>query len=132
MIKQRLPLVAASLAVLLVGACAAHGTPTTATTGATMEARIANEEAVQQLANARCNRDERCGFIGPGKTHPDRGTCERTVNKETSSDFRSADCKGIKPALLNECANDVTKLACSLDKPLVMMLTSCMGDELCK
>lgn len=116
-----------------VSACAATGaSSSTSMTSAGVEGRVSNDIALQQLTNARCNRDERCNLIGPGKLYPDRGTCERIVNKETASDFRASECKGIKPNLLNECANDVTKLACSLDKPNVMMVNSCKGEEMCR
>lgn len=133
MTLERLPLALLSIVAVLAAACAASGgANSSATTSAAVEGRVPNEEAIQQLANARCNRNERCNLIGPGKLHADRGSCDRTVQRETASDFRSADCKGVKLGPLNECANDVTKLACSLDKPTVMMVTSCNGGELCR
>lgn len=134
MIIKSLLLVVAPISLIVLGACAREQNmePVAMTNSPLPDVRVANADAVAELTNAWCNRAERCNLIGPGKKHADRAACDLEAKRDTTTDFRAAECKGVKKPQLTECANDATRLACSLDRGAVMMITSCKGEELCK
>ncbi|MFO0667662.1 MAG: DUF6184 family natural product biosynthesis lipoprotein [Polyangiaceae bacterium] len=118
----------------LLGACARHeqSTPVSPSLTSATKGAVTGDAVVSELTNAWCNRAERCTMIGPGKKYVDRATCVRETSQQTASDFRAAECKGVGNTALRECANDVEKLGCSLDRDTVMMVTSCKSEELCR
>ena len=134
MIIKNLFLVAAPVSIVLLGACAREQNmePVAITHSSASDARVANADAVAELSNAWCNRAERCELIGAGKEYADRAKCESAAQKDTASDFLGAECRGVKKPQLTQCASDVTRLGCTLNREGVMTLTSCRGHELCK
>jgi hypothetical protein len=50
---------------------------TTSRDGVTAQQAVADEEVVESIAAARCDRDQSCDRIGPGAAYHDRADCMR-------------------------------------------------------
>ena len=50
--------------------------------------------ALNILATARCEREQACGRVGPGKTYRDVDSCERSTLQAHANDVVLLQCKG--------------------------------------
>jgi hypothetical protein len=93
------------------------------------------KDAVDAIASARCDREQRCNNIGPDADYQNREHCMNVARADASDTLSDDDCKrGIKPEDLNECLSDLRGRSCSavgaaFDKLSTMM--SCRAAELC-
>jgi hypothetical protein len=92
---------------------------------------IGNQAAITKITSARCDREQRCGNVGAGKTYDDRNACENKVGQNTQSDLRASECAGVVPKELDECIDEVTNQACNNPIDAVTRLAACTRSQLC-
>jgi Family of unknown function (DUF6184) len=115
-------LVAAGMGVLV--ACAENNPPpanapqpvvpgTQAVAGVTEEQAVADEDVVSRLANARCDRSQSCGRIGPGAHFRDRYDCMQREANMVREDLNAAKCPGgIGATGLSQCIRSIDEGRC--------------------
>jgi hypothetical protein len=109
-------------------ACRGESQPaTTTTTGA----QVANEDAIQRIADARCNREEACNNIGSGKQYDNRDACTRELSHNARADLRPENCGALDPNRLDQCLKDIRDEKCGNPLDKVVRLASCRQHELC-
>ena len=90
----------------------------------------AAERAIDGIAAARCDHEQRCNGIGPNRLYVNSEHCMRVMMEDGRRELGV--CRlGIDQADLNECVNAVRQGDCSgaLDK--LERLTACRAAELC-
>jgi hypothetical protein len=75
---------------------------------------IAVEIATDDVAAARCAREERCGNIGGGKKFADSRQCLETVARQVVDELDSTNCpEGIRASSLTSCTTDARGDSCA-------------------
>lgn len=126
---MRLPSSVTLLAAVgsLLGACGKdQPAPLVPASGIVSEA----EDAAESVANARCDREQRCKTIGESKTYADRDHCMTVMKNEAMKDF--SDCrKGVDQEDLRQCLTEIANQDC--DGPFSGLAESkaCGMDDLC-
>jgi hypothetical protein len=93
------------------------------------------KDAVEAIASARCDREQRCNNVGADAEYQNREHCMNVARADAAKTLDDDDCRhGIKPNDLNECLADLRDRACStiggaFDSLSSMM--SCRAGELC-
>lgn len=124
-------LVSAALAAMLVVACRRGGeTSTTTTTGADV---MANDTAVLQLTNARCDREVACNDVGAGQKFADRDACMRELKYQAEASIRADACpNGVLTRNVSKCIESIRNERCGTSIDTLDRVSSCRRSELCK
>jgi len=89
--------------------------------------------AVKQIAEARCQRETRCGNVGPDKDYASEGACVAKIQVDRADDLNLSDCPGgIVQKELSECLEEIKNDNC--DNPLDTLgrIAACRESDLCK
>jgi len=130
-------IVKSSLSILftlaMFGACSQDKAPplTPAAGTAAQPQRATAEQAMDAIANARCNREQRCGNIGPDKQYSSREHCMTAA----LSDLREslADCQaGVDENDVRQCAGEIETQGCSGPFEGLETFIACKTDDLCE
>lgn len=118
-------------AAVLVGACNHESAPSkgVTTTGAGV---VANDEAIQRLTDASCDRAKACNKLGKDEKYADEAACKREVGHDMKADLRPGECpRGIRQEKLSNCLQEIQNDKCGniLDK--VSRLATCRTGSLC-
>ncbi len=92
-------------------------------------------DAVEAIAAARCDNEQRCNNIGPNAKYQNREHCLSVARSDASEELSGDDCRyGVKASDLNECLGHLREASCgtvgSAFDSLGSML-SCQSRELC-
>jgi len=91
------------------------------------------EDAVERIATARCNYEQRCGNIGGTAEYKDRGHCMTTERQDRKGDL--ADCEyGVSKTDLSECLDEIQNQDCGGVGMAVDVLersVQCTSGQLC-
>jgi hypothetical protein len=90
----------------------------------------AAREAGEQLANARCDREQRCNSIGSDKKYGSREHC-MTVMRDDSAKSVNHCRSGIDEEDLRECMTDIQGQNCGNPFESLMSSKECDSDDLC-
>ena len=135
-------LMRAGTLALVAGACggsvAEAPFSTTTTTMAPIETRgspaavIANQDAVERMASARCARESACANIGSGQAFPSYAACTQDAQRLQHQRLSGQLCaNGVNGYALSRCLDDIGSQPCgepgSLDVP-----SSCASLMLCR
>lgn len=113
-------------AVIGVGACR-NGTRGEAT-GAVVQA----QQARTNIADARCDREQRCNRIGAGKTYADRNACVTNVQQAWRDDLTFKDCPGgVDAGKLNQCLAELRNADCGAALDRLGSTMACRTSDLC-
>ncbi len=75
---------------------------------------VAVEVATDDIAEARCAREARCGHIGAGQSFFTRRECLETIAKEVVDELDTTHCpEGINAASLQTCLSDTRAESCA-------------------
>jgi hypothetical protein len=102
-----------------------------------MEPRTSPQEAVEQIASARCQREQTCGNIGETKSFASRDHCMKSMRADAIAELADdQDCQnGISNDDLRECMEEVRNEDCGMSagKPLDSLETmmACGSGQLC-
>jgi hypothetical protein len=76
--------------------------------------RTSPQQAVDAIANERCNHEASCGAIGPGAKFQTREHCILSMRADAAKDLAGNDCRdGIADRNLAACSADIADEACS-------------------
>jgi hypothetical protein len=118
------------VAALGLAACAhdgARGAATTRTTGAT----VSVDDAVGQLAKARCERDAQCNSLASDAFSASRGECVRFVREDEERQLNQATCRGVKKAQADKCIEILRGEECQAHMGRIETMLECAALQLC-
>lgn len=108
----------------------ADGPGTAMADGMTPAART--RSAAEQLAQARCEREQQCGNIGADKTYSSAQDCTARIRSDWKDDLNARECPGgINQKELDECMQQIRGEACSNPFDTLARVTECTAGQIC-
>jgi hypothetical protein len=93
---------------------------------------ISSNSAVRSIANARCDREQRCGNIGADKDFASVDGCEEKIKADWNDELNKYECpNGIVQAELDECLNDIKQEDCGNPFDSLARVMSCNSSDIC-
>lgn len=93
----------------------------------------ANRGAVEAITRTRCQREARCGNIGPDEKFATPEACMSSVGKEWADDLDFDDCAGgIVQKELDECLSEIRNEDCGNPLDSLGRVAACRESDLCK
>lgn len=94
---------------------------------------LRTHHAVHSIATARCEREERCGNIGAGKSYGSMDACEAKIKADWAGDLNKYECpKGIVDVELDQCLAEVRTEHCGNPFDTLSRLAQCNASDICK
>jgi len=107
-----------------------HETPAAVNSGAVT---MAFNEALDGIASARCEREQRCNNVGSGKRYESLGACRAAVRASFADDLNPSDCRaGIDRSELRECLQEVRSESCGNPVDTLERVVACRTSDLCR
>jgi hypothetical protein len=98
----------------------------------TMTPASRTRSAAEQLAHARCEREQTCGNIGNDKTYSSSEDCVTRVSNDWKDDLNARECPGgINQQQLDECMAQIRAEACSSPFDTLARITECTSAQIC-
>jgi hypothetical protein len=120
------------LAATAASACGHEYSETSTTTTTAARSRPANGDAIDAIANARCERESRCDNVGPGKRYVSREGCLTQLRGEGMNDLTPVECPhGVDSPQLDKCLADVRGERCENVLDTIARLSNCSTGSLC-
>lgn len=108
----------------------AETSPPPAVTAMTPAART--KTAAEQIAQARCEREQQCGNIGNDQTYSSSQDCLARIQNDWKADLNARDCPGgVNEKELSECLAQVRSEACSNPFDTLARVTECTAAQIC-
>ncbi|MDO9022554.1 MAG: DUF6184 family natural product biosynthesis lipoprotein [Deltaproteobacteria bacterium] len=105
-------------------------TPTPIASGAVT---TAFNEAVDRIAAARCEREQRCEHVGQGRRFDSEGACRSSVRASFADDLNPTECRvGIDQGELRECLEEVRNESCGNPIDTLERVVACRTTDLCR
>jgi hypothetical protein len=105
--------------------------PASQTTGA-MTPASRTRSAAEQIAQARCEREQECGNIGNDKTFSSSQDCLARIQNDWKDDLNARECPGgINQKQLKECLAQVRAEACANPFDTLARITECTSRQIC-
>jgi hypothetical protein len=93
---------------------------------------VGNEDAVQRITGARCEREYLCNKIGPGKSYETREACMNELGHNKRADLGAEECgRGISEPDLQDCLHDIHEEKCENPLDAISRLAACRKGKLC-
>jgi hypothetical protein len=88
--------------------------------------------SITKIASARCDREMKCGNVGPNEKFPSRSECVAKVSVDKGSDISTDECSlGISTTGLNDCLKAIRDEDCGNPLDSVKRLNVCRTGNLC-
>jgi hypothetical protein len=88
--------------------------------------------AAEQIARARCEREQECGNIGNDRTFSSAQDCLARIQNDWKEDLNARQCPGgINQHELNECLEQVRAESCSNPFDTLARITECTSGQIC-
>ena len=92
-----------------------------------------NSEAIAKITSARCEREQRCGNVGPDKDYTSTAACQTDIQKEWRDDLNARECPGgIVEKELAECLEEIRNEDCASPFDTLGRVTACRSSDICK
>ena len=92
-----------------------------------------NEQAIQAIANSRCDRETRCNNIGAGKKWASAEACRGDLLAKNRDELKASECPGgIVQKELQECLGEIQNDNCNNPLDTIGRLAACRSSDLCK
>ncbi len=89
--------------------------------------------ARKSIAEARCDLEQRCNKIGPGKLNNDRAECLGKIEENWWGDLDGKDCQhGVNQSELSECLTELRNHECDKIFDNLGNAAACRSSDLCK
>lgn len=88
--------------------------------------------ALDVIAEARCDREEQCGSVGPSARYADRSACLRESATREANALDMDECTTLRPDALERCAAEVRSEPCGSAASAVGRLAACRIADLCR
>jgi hypothetical protein len=96
-----------------------------ATTSSTMD-------GIDDISVARCDREVRCGGVGPGETYETRDQCISDLNNAGYDDLDAEACpRGLDRNELDKCLGEIHAERCGAPLDTLERLVACRAATLC-
>jgi uncharacterized protein DUF6184 len=124
--------------VVFGGACSRSNEPEPAMrpasgTKADPATRPAAMEGIQLISEARCDREVRCGGVGPDKTYETRDQCVADLKNDGYEDLDAKACpRGLDERQLDQCLSEIHAERCGAPLDTLERLVACRSAGLCK
>jgi hypothetical protein len=119
-------------AALALVACGASNEEVGATSTTAARAPVSTDSA-DEIATARCEREVRCGDVGPGLRYETREQCFNTLRVVETSDLAPARCpQGVTREGVDRCLADVRGQRCDNIMENLDWANDCTRSALCK
>ena len=94
---------------------------------------VANDRAVQKMANANCERELACGNIGRGRRYETPEMCVGTFEREKYSELGFGKCLlGVDYIQLDRCVREIESESCRSALYTLDGLGACGSSKLCR
>jgi hypothetical protein len=88
--------------------------------------------AVRSIAEARCDREEKCGNIGDGQSYASRDACGDSVRGDWSDELNAYECPhGIVDTALEQCLTAIRNEECGAPFDTLQRITACASSDIC-
>jgi hypothetical protein len=88
---------------------------------------------VEEMAQARCDREVRCGGVGPDQAYETHDGCMARLTRDGSADFEVSRCRdGFERLELEKCLSEIHLERCDAPLDTLERLTVCRPTTLCK
>jgi hypothetical protein len=89
--------------------------------------------AVNSIAQARCQREERCGNIGVDEKFASESACVERIRADWADDLNAYDCPGgVNKVELDECLEDIRDEDCGDPFDTLARTLACGRAEICE
>lgn len=90
-------------------------------------------EAVRKIADARCDREERCGEIGEDEDYTSRIDCRSKIRSEWAEELNEYECPGgIVMKEFDECLEEIRNEDCANPFDTLGRIIACRSGDICK
>ncbi|MBI2393570.1 MAG: hypothetical protein HYV09_28590 [Deltaproteobacteria bacterium] len=94
---------------------------------------IAIDQAINKIVGARCDREMKCGNIGPDKKFSDQNSCMVTVGKDFGDDINADECPaGVDTKELDECLTEARNEDCKNPFDTIGRVAACRTSDICR
>jgi hypothetical protein len=91
-----------------------------------------NPGVVEGIANARCEREQRCGNIGADKGHLSLDACRNKIAMDWKDDLNRYECPGgIVQRELDECLQEIRNEDCNNPFDKLERVIACRVSDIC-
>lgn len=88
--------------------------------------------AVNDVADARCDFEQRCDHIGAGQSFENREACETKMRGSIADDLNTKDCpNGVADSKLSACLSQLRSEECGDPMDTMSRWAACRQGELC-
>ncbi len=88
--------------------------------------------SVAKIAGARCDREMRCGNVGPNEKFSTRAECVSKTEADKHNDIKTEDCMlGVSQTGLTECLKTIRDEDCDNPIDSIMRLRACRSGNVC-
>ena len=95
--------------------------------------RTETMNAINDISVARCDREARCGDVGPEKTFESRDQCIAKLNEAGYADLDADACpSGIDSHELGRCLSEIDAERCGAPLDTLERLLACRSAALCR
>lgn len=99
---------------------------------ASMAPAARTRSAAEQIAQARCEREQTCGNIGKDQTYSSSQDCLTRIRNDWRDDLNARECPGgVNEHELSECLQQVRAEACSNPFDTLARVTECTSGQIC-
>jgi hypothetical protein len=133
MIKSALRMSSIVIALLGASACSHHerSPEPSAAPGAYASTHTLNS-AVDDISDARCDREARCIHVGQNQHFATREACVSKMHTSTTDELNIQDCpKGVDNSRLSDCLKQIESEACDNPIASVSRWSACRRSNLC-
>lgn len=90
-------------------------------------------QAAQQIAEARCARESRCGNVGIDKDYSSAEQCETKISEEWRDELNAYECPGgVVMKELQECLEEIKTEDCASPFDTLGRVAACRESDICK
>jgi hypothetical protein len=94
--------------------------------------RATPASAVANIAAARCDREVRCGHVGPKEKYKSRAACVADLQRDKRDDINSDVCTGgVREKELTDCLASIRDEDCGNPLDAITRLNACRTGNLC-
>lgn len=90
-------------------------------------------QTAEQIAQARCAREVRCGKVGAGKDYASQEACVTKIRADWRDDLNARECPGgVVQKELAECLEEIRNDDCGNPFDSLSRIAACRESDLCK
>ncbi|HEY3819276.1 MAG TPA: DUF6184 family natural product biosynthesis lipoprotein [Polyangiaceae bacterium] len=104
----------------------------TSPTGVTSQQALADEDVVERLSAARCDRSQSCNRIGPGAAYRDRDDCMAQMGVLVAKELNASRCPGgIGEVGVSKCVHSLHVGECDMPGMEYTTAAHCKLNDMC-